>query len=287
MLTQTITHPITFAPTTLGNRPSPDIVGIWKLGKRAHASEQSRLFLAQPADSTGNPRHDYMLRTTTDDRSHRNESLAQLSRFTSAAAAVSHPNLIVVLDSSLESTTPFLVMPRLTGATLKAVMQMSRPQALPVILWTVRQAAQALDALHAGGWIHGDIKPANLFVSGQGHMTVLDLGFARPIGSASDGSFRGTPKYAATEHSAQTPAPAAAAADIFSLGNVLLELLAWSSPTIRERSRIEPIADLIAEMIATDPTERPTATEITQRLLRLEIETLGEHIQPQSLRKAA
>jgi len=255
-------------------------MGIWKLGEMIYSSEHSRLFTAQPADSASNPRFDYVLRTVAEDRRRRDESTRQLARFSTAAAAASHPNLIVCLDVSLESATPFLVMPRLVGCTLATWIQQS-PQRLPVALWAVRQAAQALVAVHESGWVHGDVKPANLFVGSQGHVTLLDLGFAHPKGKTRTLTFVGTPNYAATETLSE-PQVSEAPSDVYSLGKVLLDLLAWTSPTVRHQAVLEPVADLIAAMIATSPADRPTATEVASRLLRLEIETLGEHIQPKA-----
>lgn len=256
------------------------LLGIWRLGAPIYASAHSRLFTAQPADADGSPRFDYVIRAVSDYREHRDQSIAQLERFVAAASVACHPNLIVVLDSSLHSASPFLVMPRLSGAGLSQIMATSTPQPLPVILWTVRQVAQALASLHQASWIHGDVKPENLFMSEQGHLTLLDLGFASQQGSPKPSAFIGTPRYAAPELLDDTVTSITAASDVYSLGRVLLELLAWSSPTIKNQATIEPVADLITEMIEQDDKARPAAHEVASRLLRLEIETLGEHIQP-------
>jgi len=261
---------------------SPKLIGIWKLGETLYTSQHSRLFAAQPADADGNPRFDYVLRTVGGDRDNRDESVKQLERFASAALTASHPNLIVVLDASIQSASPFIVMPRLAGNTLAHWLDLMTPQPLPVVLWAVRQASQAIQALHAQSWVHGDLKPSNIFASPQGHVTLLDLGFARRVGTTDPGMFIGTPKYSAPEMTDRSDATAMASSDIFSLGKVLLELLAWITPIVRNQAVLEPVADLIAEMIAESPAERPTATDVSSRLLRLEIESLGEHIQPPS-----
>jgi len=267
----------------------PTLMGIWKLGQSLYSSDHSRLFAAQPADADGSPRFDYVLRTISEKRETREDSFAQLSRFASAASKASHPNLIVVLDASLQSAAPFLVMPHLIGSTLAEWFISTAPQPLPVILWAVRQTAQALAALHANSWVHGDVTPANMFISQQGHVTLLDLGFARQTGTLNTAVFMGTPRYAAPETINHPPAPTMAASDVYSLGKVLLESLAWMAPTIRNQALLEPVADLVVEMITESPAERPTTSDVASRLLRLEIETLGEHIQPKapSIRWAA
>jgi serine/threonine protein kinase len=268
--------------------PGSALMGIWRLGQLLYTGPHSRLFEAQPADAEGSPRFDYVLRMVSTPRETREAAIAQLNRFAGAAASTSHPNLIVVLDASLHSSQPFLIMPRLTGATVADVMHGPAVQPLPVILWMVRQAAQGLAALHLASWIHGDVKPENLFVSKLGHVTVLDLGFARPMGTRSNGEFFGTPRYAAPELIDSGETTASAAADIFALGSVLLKLIAWTGPTVRNPESLGAVAELVSEMIATAPVDRPSAKDVASRLLRLEIETLGEHIQPESasLRRA-
>ena len=259
------------------------LMGIWRLGQAVYVGAHSRLFEAQPAAAEGSPRYEYVLRTVPMARESRDASISQLNRFANAATATSHPNLIVVLDSSLHSAQPFLIMPRLTGATLAELLQASTPQPLPVILWMARQAAQALTALHLASWLHGDVKPENLYVGPQGHLTVLDLGFARQLGTRMRQEFLGTPQYTAPELLDDRDAIATAGADVFALGRVLLKLLAWTGPTVKNLESLNTVAELVSEMIAKDPVDRPSAKDVASRLLRLEIETLGEHIQPESV----
>ncbi len=264
---------------------SPQVLGIWHLGQRIHSSSQSLLFTAQPADAIGSPRFDYVIRTVPADQAtvQRNQSLSQLTRFVSAAATVRHPNLIAVLDSSLQSSTPYLTMPRLAGQTLHSwLLRKETGVRLPVAIWFVRQVSQALGALHNATLLHGDITPRNIHLSVQGHVTLLDLGFTRrPVtsdaGPTVDSGFLGTPQYAAPEC---FESDFSLASDIFSLGKVFMELIAHSEPQVQSQSLLEPVADLIAQMLQPSPSDRPTIAEVTKRLLRLEFETLGEHIQP-------
>lgn len=257
----------------------PRVIGIWHLGQLIHSGAQSVLFTAQPADAMGSPRFDYILRTVppTHDLAQRDQSLAQLVRFVNAASVVRHPNLIAVLDHSLQSATPYLTMPRLAGQTLGAWL--SRKESgvrLPVAIWFVRQISQALGALHEAGLMHGDVTPQNVHLSVQGHATLLDLGFARPQVTAT-AEFLGTPDYVAPEC---LEGQYFLASDVYSLGKLFIELVAQSEPTVVSHTLLEPVADLIAQMLQAAPVDRPTVQEITTRLLRLEFETLGEHIQP-------
>ncbi len=272
-------------------RPTTDlqILGIWSLGELISSTNDSDLYAAQPADSAPSPRFDYALRTVSAQCQERANAVSQMARFVAAAAEVQHPNLIAVLDSAVDSAQPFLVMPRLTGKTLRDALDNKTGQPLPVIMWLVRQATQAVAALQAAGWVHGDIKPENLFVDAKGHVTVLDLGFALPRGTRLENQFVGTPNYAAPEQMKTVDNVVDPASDVYALGKVLMELLTLSGTGDIHQLAFAAVADLIAAAIAEQPSERPTAAEFASRLLRMEIETLGLHIQPpvSSLRRAA
>ena len=127
--------------------------------------------------------------------------------------------------------------------------------------------------------MHGDVKPENSVVGPRGHVTLVDLGFASRIHTLPNHHFRGTPEYAAPEALAGSLA-AIPAMDIFSLGRVLWQ---WITRTEQvSQIMLEPVADLVQQMVSKDPDERPTASGVVQVLLQLEIETLGRHIGPAS-----
>src|SRR6056297_2579669 len=267
------------APTSHTDAPAPpspgvSILGIWRLGPLLHRGIGAELTLAQPADAAGSPRWDYVIKRALENTV---ESRRQISQFVSAASAVAHPNLVAVLDASSTSSVPYLVMPRLEGATMQAYLEASPAKPLPVALWLVRQLAEALDALHNAGWVHGDVKPENAVVGSRGHVTLVDLGFACRTHTAAGHHFRGTPTYAAPE-SLQDDRAAMPAMDVFSLGRLLWQWLMRADAA--DQPMIEPIAELVESMIAPDPQERPTAARVAKKLLKLEIETLGRHIGP-------
>jgi len=253
-------------------------MGIWRLGQQIGGGSHSVLSAAQPADSVGNTRWDYVVRSipqTVD----RGEAVAQLRRFAAAAVAARHPHLIAVLDSSLDGAEPFLVMPRMADRSLADVLASGAIQPLPVVLWLVRQTAEASSALHHSGFVHGDIKPENILLSPRGHATLIDLGFARRSGELPDGVFRGSPDFAAPE-SIDAAVAASPAADCFALGRLLWQLLALTDRSVTTAAGIDAVADLIADLVDADPQRRPTAEAVASRLIRLEIETLGCHIRP-------
>ncbi len=271
--------PVTSPAVSTSFTSPPKVIGIWHLGQQIHVGAHSVLFTAQPADAIGSPRFDYVLRTlpAIEQVIQRDQAVAQLVRFVDAASAVRHPNLIAVLDSSLQSAKPYLTMPRLAGQTLRSwLFRKENGVRLPVAIWFIRQISQALAAMHEIGLMHGDVTPQNVHLSVQGHVTLLDLGFARPQATAS-GEFLGTPDYAAPEC---LEGQFYLASDIYSLGKMLMDLIVHSEPHVKSQALLEPIADLIAQMLQPSPADRPTVQEVTKKLLRLEFETLGEHIQP-------
>lgn len=261
----------------------PSIQGIWRIGDPLHESDFAELFLAQPADAAGSPRWDYVLKRANNGNRHELEGRRQIIQSIAATAGIAHPNLVPVLDGSTTASAPYLVMPRLEGQAMSQLIDSNEAVPLPVALWLVRQVAQALDALHQAGWVHGDVKPDNVVIGSKGHATLVDLGFASRVHSMPQHQYRGTPAYSAPEclsgEMASIPAM-----DTLSLGRVLWQWMtrAQSSP----ESQLEPIAELVESMVAQDPSQRPTAANVAKQLLRLEIETLGQHIGP-SQRRAA
>lgn len=263
----------------------PTIVGIWRLVQRLHRGTWCDIYYAQPADASGSPRFDYAVKIVRPDCLDLSEAMRQIRAEVEVTRVAKHPHLIPVLDSDLQGTRPFIVMPRMETKTLTAAIQRNpaRPsqQPIPVSLWWVRQAAQALRAVHDSGWVHGDLTPNNLLVDPRGHVTLIDLGFAQPVGAAIDQKFRGTPEYAAPEQLAGVPANPAA--DVCSLGKVLAKLLPQDSDVPA------PVKALLNSMLATEPESRPNTKALCEQLLRLEIETLHLHISPGDLfpKKAA
>jgi serine/threonine protein kinase len=254
----------------------PSILGIWRTGEQLHQSATAELSRAQPADADGSPRWDYVIKRALDGE-HELESRRQIGQFVAAAASTVHPNLVAVLDASTTAATPYLVMPWLEGQSMQQRLEAEGSTPLPVALWMVRQIAQALQALHAAGWVHGDVKPENTIIGSRGHVTLVDLGFATRVHTLPSNQYRGTPAYSSPE-SLSGEMAAMPTTDIFSLGRVLWQ---WITRTEQaSQTLLEPVAELVEAMVANDPAERPPAAMVAKQLLRLEIETLGSHIGP-------
>ncbi|MEZ6088737.1 MAG: protein kinase [Pirellulaceae bacterium] len=158
------------------------------------------------------------------------EGQLQLRQEAACTKAVRHPNLIALLDARLSAPRPYVVFPRLEGQTLAAWLTQKYSQPVPVCLWWIRQAAQALQALHDAGWIHSDIKPENMLINLRGHLTLIDLGSARRSGeTTSEDRYQGTPIYSAPEMF-QSGGAAMPSGDVYSLGMVFYQTLAKTLP---------------------------------------------------------
>src|SRR4051812_736995 len=151
-------------------------------------------------------------------------------------ANLRHPNIVQVYDFGEQDGQSYMVQELLAGPTLGAWMSdlaaRSMRPAPDEINAIVIQLAGALDAAHAAGIIHRDVKPANALWHDPGRLVLTDFGIAKQMFSDANqtqfGVVFGTPSYLSPEQ-AQT-LPLTPASDVYSLGVVLYELLAGDVP---------------------------------------------------------
>jgi protein kinase-like protein len=145
------------------------------------------------------------------------------------AASLEHPNIVPVHRGGEENGVLYLAMRFVPGTNLRHVVDRG-PMSLPRIARIMTDIADALDAAHALGLVHRDVKPANILVSGRPdheHVYLTDFGLTKRLGSAGaltrTGSWVGTPDYVAPEQIQGRAVDCRA--DIYSLGCVLYEML--------------------------------------------------------------
>jgi serine/threonine protein kinase len=145
---------------------------------------------------------------------------------------VEHPNVVRALDAG---TAPwgaaFIVSELINGGDLSAVHGPDRRLDLGEIVRIVTEAAKGVEAAHAAGVIHLDLKPSNVMVGNDGTVRVTDFGLARAIetehGDGSASSFVGSLGFAPPEHLDGT---ATTASDVYGLGGLLYFLITGDAP---------------------------------------------------------
>jgi eukaryotic-like serine/threonine-protein kinase len=215
-----------------------------------------------------------------------------------AASALDHPNICTVHEvGETEDGHLYLAMAAYDGETVKERIARS-PLSVDEAVDIACQAAQGLAKAHREGIVHRDVKPANLMVTRDGMVKILDFGVAKLRGAAGInvvGSFLGTPAYMSPEQARGEEVDPRS--DVFSLGVVLYEMLAGVRPfrsgegvTSALRSLLEdkpaPLRSLRADvrpeipaelervvlrMLAKPPADRyPTAAEVAAELTAIQ-----------------
>ncbi len=168
-------------------------------------------------------------------------------RFTREALAAarlsSAPATVTIFDvGETEDGRPFIVMEYLPGGSLDDRLKQGAVAPERALAW-LEQAARALDAAHAGGVVHRDVKPANLLLDADDNVHVADFGVARATGMDSltaAGTVVGTAGYLSPEQA--TGEPAGPASDRYALGVVAFELLTGERPFQRDTTAAEAAA---------------------------------------------
>ena len=212
----------------------------------------------------------------------RSEALARFRAEARHAGGLSHENIAQVFDygEPADGQPPYLVMELVDGLSLETVLT-GGPLDDSRTMDIVAQAAAGLQAAHAAGMIHRDIKPGNLLLAPGGTVKITDFGIAHTIGSApltATGELIGTPGYLAPERAMGERATPAS--DLYSLGMLAYECLAGAPPfrgtplevALAHRDRpLRPlppsvavgVAALVMRLAAKDPARRPNdAAEI-------------------------
>jgi eukaryotic-like serine/threonine-protein kinase len=204
-----------------------------------------------------------------------------------AASALNHPNIVTLHDIASDAGMDYLVMEFVPGRPLdKVITQKGLPVAEAVGYTT--QISSALAAAHAAGIVHRDMKPANVIVTPEGQVKILDFGLAKlteraplPEGETltqeaaltEAGTVMGTVAYMSPEQASARPLDHRT--DIFSLGVMLYEMLAGRRP-FRGKSPAETMHAIINDP-APPLTQPPELQEITDKALAKDAKDRYQH----------
>jgi serine/threonine protein kinase len=235
-------------------------LGPWKLLKKIGGGAQATVYLgcAETAGPGFEPGTHAALKIV---RSGGAAAKERLQREADLASRLAHPNLVRVLDQPTKGPAAggpmWAAFEYVQGQTLREVLAELGRLPEPLVRQIALEVARALDALHAAGWIHGDVKPENLILGDAGVLKLLDLGAAYPTGEPHP--FAGTLPYAAPEQ--LRSAAADGRADVYGLGVTIYELFAGC----------HPFEGLYASQLVRAKLERPPPP---LRSLRLDVSPL-------------
>jgi serine/threonine-protein kinase len=200
------------------------------------------------------------------------------------AALVNHEGIASVFDYGEEDGSAFLVMELVPGEALSTVLEREGTLSTDKTLDIVAQTASALQAAHAAGLVHRDIKPGNLLITPDGRVKITDFGIARiadQVPLTATGQVMGTVQYLSPEQASGHAA--SPATDTYSLGIVAYECLAGKRPFTGESqvaiamAQINetppplpptvavPVQNLVLAMIAKKPEDRPASSAAVAR----------------------
>jgi len=200
------------------------------------------------------------------------------------AALVNHEGIASVFDYGEENGSAYLVMELVPGEALSTIIEREGTLSADKTLDIVAQTASALQAAHAAGLVHRDIKPGNLLITPDGRVKITDFGIARiadQVPLTATGQVMGTVQYLSPEQASGHAA--SPATDIYSLGIVAYECLAGKRPFTGESQVAiamaqindtppplpatvpQPVQNLVMAMIAKKPADRPSSAATVAR----------------------
>jgi len=200
------------------------------------------------------------------------------------AAALSHPNIMRVLDWGEADDGPILVLEYLGGGSLRSVLDSDGTLTVEQAVTVGLQAGKALDYAHRRGLVHRDVKPANLIFDEEGRLAIADFGLARALAEAAwtepGGAVLGTARYASPEQVRGQSLDGKA--DVYALGLVLIEIVCGYVPftadttiaTLMARLDVHleappemgPLGSVVEQATNPDPAQRVDAGELVRLL---------------------
>jgi eukaryotic-like serine/threonine-protein kinase len=216
----------------------------------------------------------------------RRPAQARVMREARAAARLNHPGAVTLYDVVQDRGGTFIVMELVDAPTLADLVRSEGPLPVERVAEIGAQVASALEAAHAAGIVHRDVKPGNVMVGGRGTAKLADFGIASLQGDpqlTSTGLVIGSPAYMAPEQArgeesgpptdfwalGATMFYAVEGEPPFDRGTSIATLAAVVNEPPRSPHRAGPLAPLLTALLAKDPAARPSGPELRAALERL------------------
>jgi serine/threonine protein kinase len=224
------------------------------------------------------------------------ERFMREARAAAAAGAIGNDHIVPIYNVVEANGVPFVVMPLLQGEPLSTRLEREGRLSTLEVLRIGRETADGLAAAHERGFIHRDVKPANLWLEGErGRVKILDFGLARALAGdgtqlTQSGIIMGTPAFMAPEQASGKSVDGRC--DLFSLGCVLYRMCTGEMPfkgtdtisTLMAVAMEQPppprsfnpavppaLSALVMQLLAKSPADRPaSARAVVERLTALE-----------------
>jgi eukaryotic-like serine/threonine-protein kinase len=211
----------------------------------------------------------------------------QLQREARNAAKLNHPNIVAFIEEAAEGPERWLVMEYVPSQSLAQILDRAGALGPQYVTHIGAQIAGALEAVHAQGILHRDVKPGNILVTRDGTAKLTDFGISRSIcGDVTADSVvvGGTVAFMAPEVAGGEDTTRAS--DIFSLGATLFKAVEGTPPfgdadnprlTLRHATaykllpvrRAGPLTSVLAALLQRDPAKRPDAAAVREMLQEL------------------
>jgi tetratricopeptide (TPR) repeat protein len=225
-------------------------------------------------------------------RRHHPKALQFFLREAQAAARLNHPNIVTVYDADQQDGQFFITMELLAGKSLNTVLREKGQLSATHVLGIARQACRGLEYAHGQGIVHRDVKTANLFVTTERVVKIMDFGLAKVLEEVRGATtlVTGTPYYMSPEQ--VLGADVDHRSDLYSLGITLFELTTGGVPfdsgevayhhrhtPVPDPRELQPelpdaLAELILRLLRKNPDERiQSAAEVLKELTGIEVAT--------------
>ncbi len=188
------------------------------------------------------------------------DQLERFRREARAAARLSHPNLVSVIDAGEDEGRPYIVFEYIEGRTLKRRIQDEGGLPVDEAVAYAIEIGRGLTAAHARKLVHRDVKPQNVLIDPDGRAKVTDFGIARSLeseGLTATGRVLGTTDYVAPEQAMGEDVDERS--DVYSLGIVLYEMLTGDVP-FRAETQVGVAMKHVNEPLPDVQSKRPEAS---------------------------